>query len=284
MGIDRPHLDEWIGKTETRTDRITPAPMAALSATLDRDDPYPSLGDPLPPPWHWLYFLPHDRQSNLGPEGHAKGGDFMPPTPLPRRMWAGGRLRFHHPLRVGDSVTRESRILNVVEKTGRTGRLLFVVVRHGISNDGGIAVTEEHDIVYRGHAKPDAPQPESPIAPARPTWERRIELDDVLLFRYSALTFNAHRIHYDRRYATEVEGYPGLVVHGPLVATLLLDLVRTNLPGSMIRSFEFRAIQPLFDLSPFRVCGHHELGNKEIELWASNEAGQLAVTGRALTE
>ena len=208
----------------------------------------------------------------------------MPPTPLPRRMWAGGRLRFDRPLRVGDSVTRESRILNVEEKTGRTGRLLFVVVRHGISNDGGIAVTEEHDIVYRGHARPDAPQPESPIATARPTWERQIEPDDILLFRYSALTFNAHRIHYDRRYATEVERYPGLVVHGPLVATLLLDLVRTNLPDSTIRSFEFRAIQPLFDLAPFRVCGRREAGNKEIELWASNEAGQLAVTARALTE
>ncbi len=269
-------LTDWIGKTETRTDTVTAGPVAALSATLDREDPDPQPGDPLPALWHWLYFLDRHRASDLGPDGHARRGGLLPPVPLPRRMWAGSRLEFHHPLRVGDQMTRETRVIDIKEKQGRSGPLVFVVVRHEISNSAGVAVAEEHDIVYREHG-PAAPAQAAPIDAA---WERTVAADDVLLFRYSALTFNAHRIHYDRRYATEVEGYPGLVVHGPLIATLLMDLLRRSLPQANVVKFNFRAVSPLFDMGPFVVCGKPD--GKTVKLWAKDTAGNLAISAEAL--
>lgn len=266
-------LQEWVGRTDTRTEEVTAAPIAALSATLDREDPLPRPGDPLPPLWHWLYFLPRDRQSDLAADGHAHRGSFLPPVPLPRRMWAGDRIAFHRPLRVGETVTRTSRILEVRHKEGRTGPLLFVVVRHQIAD----ALTEEHDIVYRQPARPGDAPTQPPAAPARSQWERTVRPDEVLLFRYSALTFNGHRIHYDRRYATEVEGYPGLVVHGPLIATLLVDLLRRQLPEAEVAAFTFRAVSPLFDTAPFTVCGQPEAHRKTVRLWARNPEGGLAM-------
>lgn len=278
MGTD---FSRWVGKTETIRDQVTAAPMAALSATLDREDAYPQPGDPVPPLWHWLFFLPVHRQSQLGPDGHAEPGDFMPPSPLPRRMWAGGRFEFHHPLRVGDIVSRESRIVDVSAKQGRTGPLLFVVVRHEVSNEQGIALFEEHDIVYRDHPTRNGSSPGPQPAPSESAWERQVDPNEILLFRYSALTFNAHRIHYDRRYAIQTEGYPGLVVHGPLVATLLLDLVHRNLPEARISGFEFRAVSPLFDTETFWVCGKPEDQGQRVRLWARDGAGGLAVTATA---
>jgi 3-methylfumaryl-CoA hydratase len=269
-------VTDWIGKTETRTDTVAAGPVAALSATLDRDDPPPQPGDPLPPLWHWLFFLDRHRASELGPDGHARRGGLLPPVPLPRRMWAGSRFEFHHPLRVGDQIMRETRVIDIKEKSGRSGPLVFVVVRHEISNAAGVAVAEEHDIVYRDHG-PAAP---AQAAPDGAAWERTIQPDDVLLFRYSALTFNAHRIHYDRRYATEVEGYPGLVVHGPLIATLLMDLLRRYAPAANVSRFSFRAVSPLFDTGPFTVCGKAE--GKAVALWARDAAGNLAMSAEAL--
>jgi 3-methylfumaryl-CoA hydratase len=229
-----------------------------------------------------LYFLPVHRHSELGEDGHAKLGGFLPPVPLPRRMWAGTRIEFHHPLRVGDTITRQSRIVNVEHKQGRTGSLVFVQVRHEISNAAGIALTDEHDIVYRDSPRPgDPPPPSPPAAPADPAWERTIRPDDVLLFRYSALTFNGHRIHYDRRYATEVEGYPGLIVHGPLQATLLVDLLRRSLPQVDVKRFTFRAMSPLFDTAPFAVCGKPEADGRMVQLWAMNATGGLAMSATA---
>ena len=225
-------LKAWIGRSETVRDQIGATPVNALNATLDHPAMPVEAGEPLPPLWHWLSFLPLHRQSEIGPDGHAKRGGFLPPVPLPRRMWAGSQFEFHEPLRVGGAITRVSTIHDVTEKSGRTGPLVFVKVRHEIRRDGaaGIAVTEFHDIVYREAPRPgDAAPPPKP-APAGCLWERRWVPDDVLLFRYSALTSNGHRIHYDRRYVTEVEGYPGLVVHGPLIATLLVDLLRRNRP------------------------------------------------------
>ena len=226
------NLKDWIGKAETADDVVTATPHAALSATLDRPCERPDPGTPLPAMWHWLYFLPLYRQSDVGPDGHAKRGGFLPPIPLPRRMWAGSQIQFAKPLRIGDAVTRASTIENVTEKSGRSGPLVFVKVRHEIRrrDDAEIALTEYHDIVYREAPKPGDVAPQPLAAPASSAWERRWVPDDVLLFRYSALTFNSHRIHYDRRYVTEVEGYPGLVVHGPLIATLLLDLLRHQMP------------------------------------------------------
>ena len=277
--IDVNEIRKWIGKTDSRSDQVTLAPITALSATLDRDDPPPQAGDPLPPLWHWLYFLPTCRASEIAPDGHAERGGFLPPIPLPRRMWAGSRFRFHHPIRAGETIHRTSRILDVTQKEGRTGPLIFVVARHEISNSQGMALVEEQDLVYRDHAKPGDPTPKPQTAPQNCAWSREICPNEVLLFRYSALTFNGHRIHYDRKYATEVEGYPGLVVHGPLLATLLLDLLRRNLPRAVVSQFVFRAIRPLFDTASFRVCAQPEEGGKTVTLWAQDAEGWLATQG-----
>jgi 3-methylfumaryl-CoA hydratase len=283
MSNDLSGLRDWIGRSERRTDVVAAAPLAALAATLDRDDPEPQPGAPVPPLAHWLYFLPAAKHSELGADGHPKRGGFLPPVPLPRRMWAGGRLQFDRPLRVGDPIARESRIVDVTVKEGRSGTLVFVVVRHEVSDARGLALAEEHDIVYREAPRAgvpkQAPQPAPQPAPGDADFVREIAPDPVLLFRYSALTFNGHRIHYDRRYVTEVEGYPGLVVHGPLIATLLLDLVRRNLPQAHVRRFAFKAVRPLFDIHPFAVCGRQRDG--AIALWARDHEGALAMEATA---
>ncbi len=276
-------LKDWIGRAEQRGDWITAAPLAALSATLDRPDPEPLPGCAVPPLWHWLYFLPMAPQSQLGEDGHPKRGGFLPPVPLPRRMWAGGRLEFHHPLRVGDEVTRQSRILSVETKSGRSGTLVFVTVRHELTNAQGLALSEEHDIVYREAPAPGAPTPPAQPAPTDEAFSRGITPDPVLLFRYSALTFNGHRIHYDQPYVTQVEGYPGLIVHGPLIATLLLDLLRRQQPEARVRRFAFTAMKPLFDTHPFTVCGKPEgdAAAHRYALWARSHEGHLAMRATA---
>ena len=277
MNVNLDYLREWRGRTESRSDKVTCAPIAALSATLDRDDPFPRAGDPLPPLWHWLFFLPLPRQSELSADGHAQRGGFLPPVPLPRRMFAGDRVQFRRPLRVGENISRLSRIVDVSHKQGRSGPLVFVVVRHEISDGKGVALVEEHDVVYRESPKPNDPAPQPQPAPSGEAWTREIRPEETLLFRYSALTFNGHRIHYDRRYATEVEGYPGLVVHGPLIATLLLDLLRRNLADANVASFSFRAVRPLFDTAPFSVCGKTAADGKTAQLWAKDAEGWLAM-------
>jgi 3-methylfumaryl-CoA hydratase len=277
------NLKDWIGRSETVSDIATATPYAALSATLDRAPERPPSGTPLPALWHWLYFLPVHRQSEIGPDGHAKRGGFLPPVPLPRRMWAGSQFEFHRPLRIGDTLTRVSTIEDVTEKAGRSGPLVFVKVRHEIRRGGEseVALTEFHDIVYREAAKPDDVSPPPKQAPASAAWERKWVPDDVLLFRYSALTFNGHRIHYDRRYVTEVEGYPGLVVHGPLLATLLLDLLRRQLPDAAVTRYEFRAMRPVFDLHPFFVCGEPHADGNTFHLWVRDHDGALAMDATA---
>jgi 3-methylfumaryl-CoA hydratase len=272
---------EWIGRTERSVDRVTAAPVAGLAATLDRDDPAPKDGDVLPPLWHWLYFLPHFRASDVGRDGHAKRGGFLPPIRLPRRMWAGGRVTFRAPLHIGESIARESRIVDIAHKAGRSGPLAFVVVRHTIEGRGGIAIVEEHDIVYRGEPGGQTQNADPPPAPVGAVWSREIHPDPVLLFRYSALTFNSHRIHYDRRYVTDVEGYPGLVVHGPLIATLLVDLLRHALPHVHVGAFDFRASSPLFDATPFFVRGQPSHDGSSVRLWAETVHGALAMDATA---
>ncbi len=278
-------LQAWQGRSELRHDLVGAAPLRALSATLDRDDPAPAMGTAVPPLWHWLYFLPHARASEIGPDGHPKRGGFLPPVPLPRRMWAGGRLSWEasNPLCVGQQVQRRSTIQSVKHKAGRTGELLFVLVEHQYLNARGLALTEEHDIVYRSAAQPGeaAPAPQRPPLAGQAAWSRSITADAVTLFRYSALTFNGHRIHYDRQYVTEVEGYPGLIVHGPLIATLLLDLLRRELPDAQVAAFDFRAVRPTFDLHPFSVHGRPSPDGKSVELWAQDHEGWLTMQGTA---
>jgi len=278
-GVDLDHLRTWIGRTETRNDLVTAVPVAALSATLDRNDPEPVNGTAIPPLWHWLYFLPISPLGEAGPDGHPKRGGFLPPVPLPRRMFAGGRFEYHHPMKVGERISRTSRITDVSGKQGRSGTLVFVTVRHEITGPAGVAMTEEHDIVYRENPRADAPVPKPAPAPVGEAFSREIAPDPVLLFRYSALTFNSHRIHYDRSYVTEVEGYPGLIVHGPLIATLLTDLLRRNLPQAAVRRFEFRAVRPLFDIHRFTVCGRQD-GNR-VALWTRDHEGWLTMEATA---
>jgi len=277
------HLQSWVGKTETLGDDITAAPLRGLSATLDRDDPPPVPGTALPPLWHWLYFLPQPRRSEIGPDGHARRGGFLPPVPLPRRMWAGGRLQWMqgNPLVVGDAIQRVSRIESVTHKSGRTGDLVFVGVKHEVHNGRGLAITEEHDIVYRANPQAGDPVPAPQPAVKDAAWTETVTPDDVLLFRYSALTFNGHRIHYDRRYVTEVEGYPGLIVHGPLIATLLLDLLRNRLPGARLSNFEFRAVRPVFDIAPFKLHGTPSPDGKTVQLWTEDHEGWLTMQATA---
>ncbi|HEY4374029.1 MAG TPA: MaoC family dehydratase N-terminal domain-containing protein [Burkholderiales bacterium] len=277
------NLADWIGRSEILEDAVTQAPYAALSATLDWPVERPAPGTPLPYLWHWLYFLPMPRQSEIGPDGHAKRGGFLPPVPLPRRMWAGSDFEFHEPVVVGDALSRTSTIVDVKEKSGRSGTLLFVKVRHELRRNGAdkVALTEHHNIVYREAPKPDDPVPPPAAAPGEWAFKRDIVADDVLLFRYSALTFNGHRIHYDRKYVTEVEGYPGLIVHGPLIATLLMDLLRRQMPDAKVTNFEFKAVRPTFDINPFSVHGQPSADGKSVRLWGRDHEGWLTMDATA---
>ena len=273
-------LTDWIGRSETLCETLTPTPVVAMTATLDHPSAPVPVGTPLPPLWHWLYFLPSYRHSEAGPDGHPTRGGFLPPVPLPRRMWAGSQFEFHAPLRVGDVVSRRSTIHDVTVKEGRTGQLVFVKVRHELFANGSAdaAITEFHDIVYRDLKKPgdlDPPPQAAPTGAQGVIWQREWVPDELMLFRYSALTFNGHRIHYDRPYVTQVEGYPGLVVHGPLIATLLMDLLRREAPGADVAAFRFKAVRPTFDGHPMKVNGHRE-GNT-VKLWAHDHEGWLTM-------
>ncbi|TDY20041.1 3-methylfumaryl-CoA hydratase [Paraburkholderia sp. BL6665CI2N2] len=277
MSASPQKLDDWLDKQEVLKDDITAFPLKAMAATLDREE----SGDGVPPLWHWLYFLPVAPMSEVGPDGHPKRGGFLPPVPLPRRMWAGGRLTFHAPLKVGEQATRTSTIANIEDKTGRSGRLVFVTVQHTIEAGGELKLEEEHDIVYRDAPQEGARPPQPQLAPEGETWRRPIDADAVMLFRYSALTFNGHRIHYDYPYVTEVEGYPGLIVHGPLIATLLVDLVRREQPQATLQSFAFKAVRPTFAGQAFTVCGKPSADGKIIELWAKDHEGYLTMRATA---
>ncbi len=278
------NLQDWVGRSESRTDAVTAFPVAALSATLNRPADLPAAGSPIPAVWHWLYFLPLYQQSEAGPDGHPQRGGFMPPIALPRRMWAGSQITFSQPLRVGDRIRRDSTIVSINEKSGRTGSLIFVKVRHQIyrNDEAEAAIDEQHDIVYRPAASPKD-RPVAPVtAPPAGLWERSVHGDELMLFRYSALTFNGHRIHYDRSYVTAVEGYPGLIVHGPLIATLLLDGLRHQFPDAIVTHFEFKAIRPTFDINRFSICGAplsdaNRPDGKTFHLWAKDHEGWLTM-------
>jgi 3-methylfumaryl-CoA hydratase len=271
--------NEWVGKSAESGDVLTETPLRLMLATLDRENNDTAALKELPLLWHWLYFLPGERQSNIGLDGHPLRGGFLPPVILPRRMWAGGRLQFLRPLYMGSEVWRLSRIAGIESKGGRSGPLVFVTVHHDISDRQGVAIREEQDIVYRGEPAINAPAAPLKQAPVDEQFSRQVVPDPVMLMRYSALTFNGHRIHYDRPYAIEQEGYPGLVVHGPFIATLLLDHLLQSLPNAEVQSFEFKAVSPLFDTAPFTVAAKVE--GQIATLWARGSQGQLAMMATA---
>lgn len=281
MTIDAEKLQAWVGKREEQQQIIPAWPVSAWEAMLDYDRPAPKDGDPLPPGAHWIFFNPAARQSGLGEDGHPQRGGFLPPVELPRRMWAGGRLSFPRPLRIGEVATKVSEILSVKVKEGRTGPLIFVTVKHTLSGSAGTAIVEEHDIVYRDWPTEAEKAKQPPAAPAveDAAWSREVVPTPPLLFRYSALTFNGHRIHYDHPYVTQVEGYPGLIVHGPLMATLLLDLVRREKPDATLTGFSFRGMSPVFDTAPFRVNGKPVDGGAE--LWIAGPGNYLGMQAEA---
>ncbi len=259
-------LEDWIGRSEQVDDALPPWPAQAVAAMLDEPAISPGVGGELPPLWQWFYFLGTMPHSRLSPDGHPERGGFLPPVPLPRRMFAGARMRFLKPLVLGRPATRTGVIRDVQSKEGRSGKLTFVTVGYDFHQDGGLCIEEEQDIVYREPGEPvPAPEPAAAEAAPKGGWVRDVEADSRLLFRFSALTFNAHRIHYDRDYARDEEGYPGLIVHGPLTAVMLARLVEQN-TGRRIEAFRFRGKAPLFDLHPFRLLGRPDGDRVELEV------------------
>jgi 3-methylfumaryl-CoA hydratase len=266
---------EWLGKRSTSEAELQAAQANGMAVMLDRP-PIFQTGDELPPAWHWLFFHDLVRASDLGPDGHPKLGLVLPPVPLPRRMWASGSLTFYTPLRLGDTVQKSSVIRSITAKEGRTGLLYFVTVEHTLSTTGMLNLIEEQCIVYREAARATQPS-KAQAAPTDADYWQSYTLDNTTLFRYSALTFNGHRIHYDVDYCRLVEGYPNLVIHGPLIATLLLNLYHQQ--RQPLTWFRYRAQSPLFLPRPFTVNGKSTTGGAR--LWASNDEGGLAMEAEA---
>jgi len=279
IDIDLDHLRGWIGRTETASDLVTPQLTRALRATLFLDIGTPIAGDAAPLTVHWCLAQPVAPMAALGSDGHPSRGGFLPPVPLPRRMWAGGKLTFHDTIRVGDEVTRHSRIADVTLKQGSSGALCFVTVAHEITTPRGTAISERQDIVYRDAAGAAPASATPPDAPAPGQHHRSHMADPVLLFRYSALTFNGHRIHYDRDYVTKVEGYPGLVFHGPLQAALLVNFAAELKGGAGPATVDYRGVAPLFDGAAFSLNADDAAGG--LSLWTANAAGQPTMKATA---
>lgn len=278
--IDLDHLRQWIGRTHEVSDIVTAQLVKGLRATLFQEIGEPKPGDAAPFTTHWCLGQPVYPMSELGPDGHPTRGGFLPPVPLPRRMWAGGELEFLDTLRVGDVSKRSSRISDVTMKTGSTGALCFVSVQHEVTTPRGTAIRERQDIVYRDvSSAPPAASAKPPPPPPVAKHQEKHMADPVLLFRYSALTFNGHRIHYDRDYVTKVEGYPGLIFHGPLQASFIVELAAKLHGGQPPKKLSYRGVQPLFEGSEFSINANTtDVG---MELWTANSAGHPTMKGTA---
>ncbi len=280
MSAELENLKKWIGEKETAVDYITIPTVHRLSATLDRDDPFPKAGDALPIGWHSILFPRIVRHSGIGPDGHPARGDFLPPVPLPRRMFAGKRSTFSGDLRIGDELKRVSMIKDVTIKTGRTGQMVFVTVKTDISSVRGLAVSEEQDIVYRAEPDKNAPPPPPQPAPGTAVWKNIVTPTEVMLFRYSALTFNGHRIHYDHPYVTQTEGYPGLVMNGGLTTLLVYELARAH-AKSPVKFMSSRNVRPMFANRPITICGEPSADGKSAKLWTQDDTGALSMSATA---
>jgi 3-methylfumaryl-CoA hydratase len=273
-------LEQWIGRSEADTDHVTIPAVHRLAAMLDRDDRMPKAGDLLPVGWNQILFPRVARHSQLGPDGHPARGDFLPPVPLPRRMFGGKRVTFREQLRVGDEVRRESVIRGVTLKKGRTGQMVFVTVQTDIYSPRGLAITEEQDIIYRDNPDPKAPPPPPQPLPGKAVWMREVTADPMMLFRYSALTYNGHRIHYDWRYVTKEEGYPDLIVNGGLQTLLVFELARTH-ASTPLAYVSSRNVRPLFVNRPFTICGEPSADNKTANLWVADQDGAPTLVAEA---
>lgn len=274
-------LKDWIGKTEFMEERASTGRAQGLAALLDKPDT-PHEGEPMGLMDHWCFFKPRVRQSEVGPDGHPKRGGFMPPVPLPRRMFGGFRTTYHKPLILGEMMRKEAMIKAVQIKSGQTGTLVICTVSNRFSGASGLAIEEEHDFVYRDNPPKDAKDSsgnsgKTAVAPEDFEFSRVITPDPVMLFRYSACTFNSHRIHYDYKYVTEIEGYPSLIVHGPLIATFLMELSLANNPDRKVRSYTFQARSPLFENNPFTVAG--KPSGDGSALWSITPDGRISGTG-----
>jgi 3-methylfumaryl-CoA hydratase len=276
--LDLDHLRQWIGRSTQVSDTVTAQLTKGLRATLFLEIGEPKVGDAAPITVHWCLGQPVVAMSELGPDGHPARGGFLPPVPLPRRMWAGGELEFVGALRVGDEVTRTSRIADVTLKTGSTGTLCFVAVDHLIATSRGAAIRERQDIVYR-NVSPAASGSMKSVSPPAAQHRETHMADAVLLFRYSALTFNGHRIHYDRDYVTRVEGYPGLIFHGPMQAALMVEFAAKLRGGRVPKKFSYRGVQPLFEGSEFSVNAN--ITDAGMELWTANSERQPTMKATA---
>lgn len=276
--IDIDYLQGWVGKEETKEDDISLFPAQALAAALNNEH-VPQKGDVLPPFWEWLYFLPTPRGDATGLDGHPDKGGFLPPVPLPRRMWAAGEVECYQALIIGRPATRCSTIESVELKSGSTGTLVFVNVRHDISQQGVLCISQVQNIVYREQPTEKTELPPGKSASAEFDHMALIKPNPVLLFRYSALTYNGHRIHYDRDYSVDEELYPALVVHGPLLVTLLLELKRQHFDNDVLKSFKFRAVRPTFDTASFSVSAKRT--GSDLALWSADESGSVCMTIKA---
>lgn len=274
-------LQNWVGRSEIVEDVISLSAVANLSATVGRDPGELQYGDPLPPCWHWLFFNRGADPKNLRVDGTFANSDYMPPISSPRRMWAGNKIKTDKSLTIGSSAKRITTIEEIIEKRGSSGRLIFLRERTEVADDNHGSLIDWRTLVFRDEAVKSERQKHNP-APTTGIWLRKINPDHILLFRYSALTFNSHRIHYDQEYTKNVEGYPELLVHAPLTATLLLDLLRQEMPSSEVKEINLTAMAPIFANNSFSVNGMPSEDGKTIQLWAMTKDGNLAMKADVL--
>ncbi len=274
-------LKRYIGRSETATDVVTGSAVAKLAATLGVEKPALAKGDPIPPGWHGAFFPPSHGPSEMRADGQAAGGGIVPPVPLPRRRLGGVRTAFHEPLRIGDEITRVSEIADIGVHEDESGPTVLLVERNSISNGRGLAAVEERDLIFLSEGRAAAKSTSPPVLPAEAAWRHVIEPNPVLLFRFSAVRFNSHRIHYDRDYVTKVEGLPGLVVQGTLVSQLLIEMCRSELPTRKMIYFGYQTVRQIYDTAPFTIAGAPAANGREATLWAVGADGKLAMTATA---
>jgi 3-methylfumaryl-CoA hydratase len=272
----------YIGKSEKATDVVTASAMRRLAATLGQEDPPTDKGSPIPPGWYGAFFPASHRPSQMRTDGQASGGGIVPPIPLPRRRIGGTRVKFEEPLRIGDEITRVTEIADVQIDDDPSGAMATVIERNSISNSrGGLAVVEERDMVMLSEARAEAAPASVPKVPAQAKWLELIEPNPPLLFRFSAIRFNCHRIHYDRDYVTKIEKLPGLVVQSSLISQLLMEMCRKQLPARQLRSFDFKSVRQIYDTGKFTITGNPSADGGAAELWALDSDGRVAMAATA---